>query len=232
MALEAMNFIADFNVANPVGGTDQKAQGDDHIRGIKNAVKASLPGMTAARTMEDTTAGAAAVLFWKLYRKIVGVNGNLLSQIDFDGQDAAGNQTTFLRILARIDDAANGSEDSSALLQLQLAGVLTTMLTLPLLHDEPFLIPVPQNGTVRLITKCAFPFILLETVTICTSGTITATFQKNGVAIGGVANAISVAEQTQAHTDAFVAGDDLSVIFSANAACLNASMNMKIQRTG
>lgn len=232
MALEVASFINDLVVANPVGGTDTKAFGDDHLRLIKTVLKASLPGMTAARTFEDTTAGAGTVNFLKFYRNITGVNGNIIGQLDFDSKDAANNQTTFLRLIARIDDAANGSEDSSALLQLQLAGVLTTMLTLPLVDNEPFQIPVPQNGTTRLITKAAYPFILQETISICTSGTITATFQKNGVNIAGTANAVSVAEQTQAHTDAFAAGDDLSVVFSANAACLNASLNLKMQRTG
>lgn len=231
MGLEAASFLNDLVAANPAGG-DGKSQGDDHLRLLKTVLKASLPGMTAARTMEDTTAGAGTVNFWKWYRKIVGVDANILGQIDFDGQDAAGNQTTFMRLLSRIDTAANGSEVSSLLLQLQLAGALTTVLTLPLLHDEPFQIPVPVNGTTRLITKCAFPFILLETTSICTSGTITATFQKNGVAIGGVANAVTVGEQSQSHTDAFVAGDDVSVAFTANAACLNCSLNLKIKRTG
>lgn len=231
MGLEAASFLNDLVTANPAGG-DGKSQGDDHLRLLKTVLKASLPGMVAARTFEDTTAGAAAVNFWKLYRKIVGVDGNILGQIDFDGQDAAGNQTTFLRLLARIDTAANGTEASSALLQLQLAGVLTTLVSLPLLHDEPYQIPVPVNGTTRLITKCAFPFILLETTSICTGGTITATFQKNGVAIGGTANAVSVGEQSQTHTDAFAAGDDVSVVFTANAACLNCSLNLKLKRTG
>lgn len=232
MALEAASFINDLVTANPVGGTDTKAFGDDHLRLIKTVLKASLPGMTGARQFEDTTAGAGTVNFLKFYRNITGVDGNVLGQLDFDGKDAANNQTTFLRLIARIKTAANGTEASEALLQLQLAGALATILTLPLLHDEPFQIPVPVNGTVRLMTKVAFPFTLLETTTICTSGTITATFQKNGVNIGGSANAISVAEQSQAHTDAFAAGDDVSVVFSANAACLNCSMNLKIQRTG
>lgn len=232
MALEAAAFINDLVVANPVGGTDTKAFGDDHLRLLKTVLKASFPGVTAARQFEDTTAGAGSVNFLRFYRNIVGVNGNLLGQLDFDGKDAAGNQTTFLRLLSRMDVATNGSEVSSLLIQLQLAAALTTMVTLPLLHDEPFQIPVPQNGTVRLLTKCAFPFILLETVSICTAGTITATFQKNGVNIAGTANAVSVAEQPQAHTDAFAAGDDVSVVFSANAACINCSLNMKMQRAG
>lgn len=231
MGLEAASFINDLNTANPAGG-DGKSQGDDHLRLVKTVLKASLPGMTAARTMEDTTAGAGTVNFWKWYRKIVGVNGNLLGQVDIDGQDAAGNQTTFLRMLARIDDATNGSEDSSFLFQLQLAGALTTLLTLPLLHDQPIFIPVPVNSSYRIIQKATFPFSIQETTSICSSGTCTATFTKNAVAIAGTANAVSSAEQSQAHTDTFAVGDDLGVTVSANSACLNMALNVKIRREG
>lgn len=42
MALETVNFINDFVTPNP-GSSDPKSQGDDHIRNIKLALKASFP---------------------------------------------------------------------------------------------------------------------------------------------------------------------------------------------
>ena len=43
MGLEAASFIPELNVTNPVGASDPKSQGDDHLRVIKTAVKGSFP---------------------------------------------------------------------------------------------------------------------------------------------------------------------------------------------
>lgn len=45
MPLEVMNWIKDFVITNPVGATDPKSEGDDHIRGIKRGVLANLPNL-------------------------------------------------------------------------------------------------------------------------------------------------------------------------------------------
>ena len=43
MALESASFIPELTVTNPVGASDAKSQGDDHIRLIKTAIKGSCP---------------------------------------------------------------------------------------------------------------------------------------------------------------------------------------------
>lgn len=49
MGLETtFNYIDDLNPANPNGDPDQVAQGDDHLRGIKNAVLGSFPNLGQA----------------------------------------------------------------------------------------------------------------------------------------------------------------------------------------
>lgn len=50
MPLEAMTHISDLVVTNPVGATDPKSQGDDHIRGIKTVLKNDLPNITGPVT--------------------------------------------------------------------------------------------------------------------------------------------------------------------------------------
>lgn len=54
MALEVGTFISDLVVTNPVGATDTKAQGDDHIRLIKAALKNTFPNLTGAMTKTHT----------------------------------------------------------------------------------------------------------------------------------------------------------------------------------
>lgn len=49
MALETASFISDLNVANPTA-TDPISDGDNHIRLIKSAIKATFPNISAAVT--------------------------------------------------------------------------------------------------------------------------------------------------------------------------------------
>lgn len=61
MALETFNFIDSLNASNPVGATDPKSQGDDHIRGIKSTIKSTWPNVTGAITLTHTQQNNAAI---------------------------------------------------------------------------------------------------------------------------------------------------------------------------
>lgn len=50
MGLETGTYISDLNASNPVGATDPKSQGDDHIRLIKSTILATFPNLTGAMT--------------------------------------------------------------------------------------------------------------------------------------------------------------------------------------
>ncbi len=50
MALETVANIKDLVATNPVGATDPKSEGDDHIRNIKKALLADLPNITGPIT--------------------------------------------------------------------------------------------------------------------------------------------------------------------------------------
>ena len=53
MGLESTTYISGLDSANPLA-TDPKSQGDDHLRLIKSAVKASFPCVTGAVTATHT----------------------------------------------------------------------------------------------------------------------------------------------------------------------------------
>src|SRR3990172_5694300 len=42
MPIETINFISDMNVSNPVGASDPKSEGDNHLRNMKTGLKATL----------------------------------------------------------------------------------------------------------------------------------------------------------------------------------------------
>lgn len=42
MALETVNYVDDLVSTNPIGATDPKSEGDDHLRNIKKALKAAI----------------------------------------------------------------------------------------------------------------------------------------------------------------------------------------------
>lgn len=54
MGLEAATFISQLVPSNPVGATDPKSQGDDHIRLIKSVLQATFPNITGAVTPTHT----------------------------------------------------------------------------------------------------------------------------------------------------------------------------------
>lgn len=54
MGLETVTFISDLNASNPVGTTDPKSQGDDHLRNIKLGLLNSFPNLTGAMTASHT----------------------------------------------------------------------------------------------------------------------------------------------------------------------------------
>lgn len=92
MGLEAGNYISDLNVSNPAG-TDQRAEGDDHIRLIKKTLKQSFPNVNGAvgAADEDLAAMAsgafAAGANWTLESSSLrrGVDGHLFVQITLNG---------------------------------------------------------------------------------------------------------------------------------------------------
>lgn len=58
MALETGTFVSDLVTSNPVGSTDAKSQGDDHLRLIKSVLKTTFPDASRAFRFEKTLAKA------------------------------------------------------------------------------------------------------------------------------------------------------------------------------
>ncbi len=96
-----------------------------------------------------------------------------------------------------------------------------------------FAIDTVGNQDYVIVQKAPHAGTITETTSKCTSGTATATFKIEGVALGGTANAVSSAEQSQAQAsaNAFAAGDTIIVTMSANSSCLGAVFSVKYTRT-
>lgn len=56
MGLESATFLSQLNASNPIGASDPKSQGDDHIRLIKSVLQATFPNATAAYNLSPTEA--------------------------------------------------------------------------------------------------------------------------------------------------------------------------------
>ena len=61
MGLESATYIDGLNTSNPVGASDFVSQGDDHLRLIKTAIKATFPGV-AFPIGYNTFGGSATAL--------------------------------------------------------------------------------------------------------------------------------------------------------------------------
>jgi hypothetical protein len=58
MGLESATYVSQLNALNPVGATDPKSQGDDHLRLIKSVLQASFPNISGAMTVSHTRLNA------------------------------------------------------------------------------------------------------------------------------------------------------------------------------
>lgn len=61
MPLETGTYISDLNQNNPVGATDGKQRGDDHIRLVKKTILNTFPSVTGAITLTHTQINNAAI---------------------------------------------------------------------------------------------------------------------------------------------------------------------------
>jgi hypothetical protein len=95
------------------------------------------------------------------------------------------------------------------------------------------IIETPADGDYMLVVKMPYAGTINETVTKSASGTCTATFKVNTTALGGTANSVSSAEQSQTHSSSntFAAGDDIQVTISSNSACSKMSFSIKVTRS-
>ena len=72
MPLETGEFISDLNPVNPVGATDFKSQGDDHLRLLKKTVQQSFPNIDAAVTLTPTELNALTDASLKAANETIG----------------------------------------------------------------------------------------------------------------------------------------------------------------
>lgn len=94
-------------------------------------------------------------------------------------------------------------------------------------------VDAPGNGDLDIIIKTPIGFTIQEITTKAVSGSITATWKIDGVALGGAANAVSTSEETQVHAsaNAIAVDEDLSVTTSSDASCTGFHYTMKVART-
>lgn len=114
MGLEDMTgtdkFINDFVNTNPVGATDPKSQGDDHLRGIKNVLINTFPNITGAVTATHTELslleGETAITDANTADAIVKRDSNG----DFSANDITANEVT-ADLIGNATSAGSGDVD-------------------------------------------------------------------------------------------------------------------------
>lgn len=95
------------------------------------------------------------------------------------------------------------------------------------------LIVTPLDGDYKIVVKAPHGGTITEVTTISASGSCTLTVKINTTALGGTANSVSSAEQSQAHasSNAFSAGDDIVLTVSSNSSCSKMTFTIKYTRT-
>lgn len=93
------------------------------------------------------------------------------------------------------------------------------------------IIETPANTTYRILIDAPMAVTITEVVTRSASGTCTATWDIDGVSLGGTANSVSTSENAQAHSsaNAVSAGSDIGLTITSNSSC--SRMSFKIEYT-
>lgn len=131
MALEAATYVNDLVTTNPVGASDPKGQGDDHLRLIKTVLKNTFPNAVGAYTFQSTDPSAVEGPAWILDRFSASpAAADLIGGIIFRGRDSAAASIDYVNIVGRITDPVAGTTDSELGLQVRVAGALTEILTI------------------------------------------------------------------------------------------------------
>ena len=173
MALEDLTgtkYIDDLNSSNPVGATDPKSEGDDHIRGIKNVLLTSFPGITGAVTsthtelniLDGVTSTAAELNI------LDGVTSTAAELNILDGVTATAAELNYSSgvtsaIQTQLDshDHAGGdggtiTEDAHTAITTgssyrhAMSGAETTASTTAMVRQDATLIVVPRTGTYQI----------------------------------------------------------------------------------
>ncbi len=109
MALETATYINDLVTTNPTS-TDPKSQGDDHIRLVKSAIRATLPNLAGPVTVTETdintlaNASSSGASGFNVVTQSVGNSSTLAASTAFVAATAftsalpaqTGNQTKFI----------------------------------------------------------------------------------------------------------------------------------------
>ena len=106
---------------------------DWDIGGVVSAVQFTnlAAGPLTIVQIQDTVADAGVGPSFRLYRNSASpAAADVMGEILFDGEDSAGNQDTYGRMRALIDDATSTSEDGELEIATMQAGTLTAMLTM------------------------------------------------------------------------------------------------------
>ena len=136
--------------------------------------------------------------------------------------DAKGGLTqTGYRHIESLGKSARSSAESIATIEARPA------------PDIGVAIAFVENQNYRMDQKASVAYTIDEVVSICDSGTCTATVYIDGVAITATANSVSTSEQTRTPTAAnsVAVGSDVRVTITSNSACEGALIKCKCSYT-
>lgn len=213
--IETYRFTVDFTTGAPStgGGGGTPGGSDTQVQFNDSGSFGGDAGFTYNKTTDIATLGG------------LNVTGLTASQITAtDGSKNLQSLTT--ATYPSLTELAYVKGVTSAL-QTQLNAKATTQQT----DFISGYITLAEDKTYKIIVKIPYSCTIINTITICESGTCTATFQINTTNISGIANAVSTAEKDETKNDDVSSGDDIQIRVSSNASCVGLSYTIVITRT-
>ena len=111
-----------------IQGSSSLSSGNDAMQTIMAQLKTFFSD--ANFTLFSTDAGATVGPTQNLYRNsATPAASDIIGQVNWQGEDSAGNTEDYAAIDVQIDDATSGSEDATIRLRAKVAGTMTTIKT-------------------------------------------------------------------------------------------------------
>ena len=121
VSVPGISWVSDANTGFYRIGADNMAMTAGGVQIVDYANNA----FTFSGTANTSTTGP----IFSIFRNSASpADADLIGDLRFDGEDSAGNKTTYASVSSQIDDVTNATEDGTLLVKTMTAGTLTTQL--------------------------------------------------------------------------------------------------------
>jgi len=218
-----------FSVFFDPSGADDSAQASADAAAASAIAAAASAGAASTSASTATTQAGTATTQAGIATTGAGTATTKAAEASASAGSASGSAST---ATTKASDASSSADTATASKNTAVSSAATAVAAAATVTEQEKhgIIMIPQTSENYLVgLRMRHAGTITRTTTKCASGTATCTIKINSSNIGQAAHSVSTTEQSIARTSSntFVAGDDISIDFSAAAACLQMAFSIE-----